>query len=557
MLNILDKDFFKSKAGKRLANKYYGYDYSEKPKPEPVVPSPAIRQVRPSPAHKEQVQQPYTPFVGQTGEDHSRGDRSTEVNQVPNQVVKECEIPQQPTNKPDFENMFGSREEKRVAELNAGVESLEKKVNANVPEVTVSSTYIPGENIFVELLAYYHCNVMCGVAVKPVLEEDGNCLLATAGAVDRKSVWIGGESRTGKSLIADKLAEILRSLYPLIGCSDKALTKNAENINTHEHLYVVEMQGALDGNPHVKEAFKCVSEGRDYTYEVNGEIITISGNIAIIGTGADENASNQNQDVEVLGRFIHLKTRPNGDQKKRAIGDYQDKLASGEIEDVVFSKERYERLKKHIDDVLDDTSMTENPFAIPFGKEYLPETKKSVHYRTLYASLINAFTKLSKHNRVRKSNGKLLTSIEDVYLVNKLYHQTYCDTLKRLATQSYNALIKDKGLTDDQKTEMEEQYQAELREIDEKEARPLDWQRLWNSAYGRMKERNISMIDEWVAGQSKDGKVCVYDPMLRRDVYLCDVIAKSILIPQNPVKTEVMGVPEPVEDTNRMLPAPI
>ena len=31
-LNILNKDFFKTDIGKRLAKKYFGYDYSEKPK---------------------------------------------------------------------------------------------------------------------------------------------------------------------------------------------------------------------------------------------------------------------------------------------------------------------------------------------------------------------------------------------------------------------------------------------------------------------------------------------------------------------------------------------
>ncbi len=399
------------------------------------------------------------------------------------------------------------------------------KVSASRPLLEIARPaprFARGDNIYTELLDYFHSSRICGEKTTPVLEEDANCILMTTAGAARKSTVIFGESRTGKTLIADRFVRLFDSVFELAGCSDKALTENADKINNHDIFYSVEFQGLVDKNPHVREAFKCVSENRDYTYEKNGSTVRISGDITIVSTAATENRYTQKQDTEMLARFIQLHTRPNYKEKLEAICNYQDSLAAGEIEGISYSEPRFRRLKAHIMDTYYDTSTEfENPFALLYGELYLPKTKKSVHYRTLYAAILNSFTKLSRQNRVQSDDGRLITSIEDLYLLHELFHNTYCNGLIRLATQSKNALLGDRGLTDDQKEALGTEYEKELEVITGKMQQSVDWEQLWSSGYDRMRTRHPALLDSWADAQSKGGSVVVYDPLKACEVELC------------------------------------
>ena len=397
---------------------------------------------------------------------------------------------------------------------------LSDKLNQN--ELKMSKTYERGDDVFSELLSYYKANKLCKEDCVPVLEEDPNCLLATVAASSRLSLLIEGESRSGKSLIMNKLSKILTSVVPVNVCSNKAFFDMAEQINQSDFIYITEYQSAIEGNPAVKEVIKRITEKQDATNDSLGETKTISGRVTVLSTGADENKKTQKRDVEVSGRFIILKTRSDA-EKIDNICKYQDGLADGTIKDIKFSEARYEKLKDHMRETLEDkTTSFENPFAKTFGENYLPKTKKSVYYRTLYHSMINAFTKFDRPNRISKEAGKLVTSIADIYLVYTLYHETYCNTLKRLSSQSFEAM--ENSLSEPEKEVKLKECEDENAKIDLIMKKEINWQELWSSAYEHMKKQNPERLDEWINLQTKDGKVRVYNPILKRDIFLCDSI---------------------------------
>lgn len=409
--------------------------------------------------------------------------------------------------------------------LNKIEESLEKR--AELPSsgelksnIKVSKPYTRGDDVFTELLTYYKANKLEKEDAIPVLEEEANCLLATVAASSRLSLLIEGESRSGKSLIIDKLSRILTSVIPVDVCSNKALFDMTDSVNTSDFIYIREYQSAIEGNPAVKEVIKRITEKKDATSDSLGETKTISGKVTVLSTGADENKQTQKRDVEVSGRFIILRTRSD-ENKINKICQYQDGLADGTIKDINFSNSKYEKLKSHVRDTLEDKTMGfENPFAKNFGESYMPKTKKSIYYRTLYHSMMNAFTKFDRPNRIIKDNGKTITNIADIYLVYSLYHETYCNTLKRLSAQSFEAM--EKSLSEAEREEKRKEHEDEVMKIDLIMQKQINWRELWNSAYEHMKQNNPEYVEEWVRLQSKDGQVVVYDPIIKRDVFLCD-----------------------------------
>ncbi len=192
-------------------------------------------------------------------------------------------------------------------EVSKEVHSLEEKLQSE-KLLRVSESYERGDNIWNELLAYFHSNKLCGKDSKYVLEEDENCILAPLAASAGLSVLIMGRSRSGKSLIMDKLIEILTSVYHIKVCSNKALFGNSETINKHDFIYITEYQAVICKNPAVKESIKNVTENKDATNDSNGEVQFIKGDLSVLTTGTKENKNIRDMDVEVAGRFSTLKT---------------------------------------------------------------------------------------------------------------------------------------------------------------------------------------------------------------------------------------------------------
>jgi hypothetical protein len=329
-----------------------------------------------------------------------------------------------------------------------------------------------------------------------------------------------GKSRSGKSLLIDILCDLVTSVYFLKSCSDKALFGNSDEVNEHDFLYVIEYQASSNGNETIKESFKLLTENKDATNDSKGNKERIYGGITILSTGADENRRIQNMDVEVSGRFIILKMSSDP-EKTRQITEIQDAIDSGTLPDINFSGPRYERLKSHFAEVVANrTTSFEDPFAHGFA-EYLPNTQKSVYYRTLYKSLMKGSALFDHPNRI-KADDKILLNVADIYMVYELYHQQYCDQLAELSEASYQSL--EKSTSDpDAKRKLQDDHRHEVDMINQSRSANVEWQDVWNKAYSHMEERHPELLREWVSMQSREGKVVVYDPVRKRDVYLCDV----------------------------------
>ena len=102
-----------------------------------------------------------------------------------------------------------------------------------------------------------------------------------------------------------------------------------------------------------------------------------------------------------------------------------------------------------------------------------------------------------------------------MYLVHMLYHTSYCDALKKLTVQSSQAL--EKVLEDTQ-----QECERELSLIEQARNYQPDWERIWYVALEHMETHNPKLVKEWVASQVKDGKVTVYNPLEKKDIYICD-----------------------------------
>jgi len=216
-------------------------------------------------------------------------------------------------------------------------------------------------------------------------------------------------------------------------------------------------------------------------------------------------------DVEVAGRFINLKTN-SGPEKTKRICDYQDGLEMGVIKDIEFSKKRYDKLKQHIMNVIDNKQVGfEDPFARAFAK-YMPETQKSVYYRTLYKSLVKASAKFDNPNRVTNKDDKIVMNIADIYLVHEYFHKNYCDNLRELSEHSYNALSKSTA-DPNEIQRLKEEHEKEVEEIESKrdlEINTVRWQEIWNDSYKHMAKNHPDLLDKWVDLQSRDGQVIVF-----------------------------------------------
>lgn len=527
---MLREEDFKSAFGKRVWAESYGQFYPKELQEESDQDTPNSSAVS---SDTGAAQHEYaTPTTGTPLEETVGAFGETKADDV---GVPPTPVKVRPTAIPDIFSEPTQPESQPVA---AVPQTLEKKVDGPAPSLPVSEPYEQGDNIFRELLTYFLSNKVCRKDVTPVLEEDGNCLLSTVAAVYGLSILTQGRSRSGKSLMIDKLSDILTSVYPLKSCSNKALFGNVEKINENDFLYVIEYQAALDGNPAVKEALKLLTENKDATNDSNGDTQRLGGHLTVLTTGADENKKIQKMDVEVAGRFITLRMS-SSPEKTRKISEYQDGLDMGTIQDVEFSEKRYLRLKQHIMNCIDSRNTKfEDPFAKAFYGHHLPQTQKSVHYRTLYKSLVKACANFDRPNRL-STDEKAFVNISDTYLVHELYHQTYCDNLRELTEQSYQALSR--SVADPtQIQQLEAEYKAEVEEIEAKKKKQMtkeDWQQIWDSAYKHMEDNHPDLLNKWVKLNSRDNKVVVYDPVQKRDVYLCDV-HPPLTVPTTPASVQ-------------------
>ena len=178
--------------------------------------------------------------------------------------------------------------------------SLEKRTAEPMP-------YLRGEDINSDYSSFLQANVIAGKPSQPVLLEDSTFYFALRAYASGDSVMLKGPSRSGKSLLADRIS-MLTDHVIIGGASNNALLDHIEDINSIGKVYITEHQSVVDPNPRIKEIIKHILEGKDYIFHSNGLVKELKGTTQILTTAADENKHIQKIDVELYSRYTPFRT---------------------------------------------------------------------------------------------------------------------------------------------------------------------------------------------------------------------------------------------------------
>lgn len=414
------------------------------------------------------------------------------------------------------------------------------KINGDGGEGIIIIPYLAGENIFSELFDYLHSNILGSRNATPVLEEDANFFLLTMALSAGNSVIIEGKSRSGKSLLFDRIKPFLPEYIELSGCSNTALLDRHDEVNKAGYVLFTEFQAVVEGNDRVKEAVKNLSESKDYIFSSRGETKSLSGDVSILATSAKENRKTQRRDVEVTGRFLILETSDSPEKRQR-ITRYKDSLDDGSIKDMLFSEERMERLKAHYGLVLSrKDALYLNPFLKAYS-ELLPQTQKSIHSRELYKKLINGSANFDFPNRAKKEDGSIFINLSDVYITHEYFHSTYCNNLKRLAAESHFSLSRNQnGL---EQARIDQELENEMGLVDKALEKKPDWQKIWRMGYNHMAQYHPESLDMWAMMNTEKGRVVVDDPIAKCRVEICSL--EKLSVKETSVKDDAYGTYHP------------
>ncbi|MBW2995150.1 hypothetical protein KY312_02265, partial [Candidatus Woesearchaeota archaeon] len=300
-------------------------------------------------------------------------------------IVKiETETKPQTTNEINNENL----EEK--------VDISSKNINIVLPTPEQTLMFGRGEKVTSEMKHYFFADIVGDMEVKPALDELENCYLVTAGGIAGLCIILGGKSGGSKTVVMDKYFGFLPDFEPMCSGSKKGFIELLDDINQKGAIYIHEFQETVAENPLMVEALKHNAEGKDWHYERLGITYILGGHVLVGSTGADENSKMSKMNVELLSRFLQLETKDTK-EKDKAIQKHQDAIAAGEKEPVYFSTDRLNRLKNYFKSIIQDKNTKFiNPFAVPFGEEYMPLTQKSARYSGMYRKLITGFAMIDK-----------------------------------------------------------------------------------------------------------------------------------------------------------------
>jgi len=424
-LNILDKRFFKTEFGKRIARKYFGYTYDEdeeKPRvrrvraQEPVVPQPTsvvpVPQVEPRETHVPEASQP-RPAV-----------------KPPQPYAPSLEDAVQT---PDFDNMFNPEgEDKALVQMDRTAQQAQVRLSTK----NTLSLY--------DVVRHYKNQGVVG-------EQSLVCAITLA-AINGSSFGVEGFSGSGKTFVTDKLVDgLLPDVYKIGQSSNLAIFNDVEKINESRFIYIPELQKAMQQrNAPIIEVIKDLTEGKDANRIVtkrgkNGgvEEYSIRKGVSIIYTLAVEN--HFKKDEESSRRLIRFRT----DSSPEHLDEIHDQKAKkrytlGHSKKAATTLQN--RLREHVQECLDmkDVNIID-PFADYFA-ELIPKTQKSVGYVDHYYSLLDGCAKFHFNERTRfEIDGEvyLVVNLEDHYNVFQMYFKEFVQTLKDLATDEEGTHLED------------------------------------------------------------------------------------------------------------------
>ena len=409
-LNILNKEFFKTELGKKLAKKYFGYDYSEKKIEESVD------------------------FVNNTSIDDVTVQKNGGVGNVDRRMADVSEplseqLPQleEVVEEPNFKELFPD-----------GAEQKNKKNRGkNGVGVAVPVKSIKSMNNTLELndLVNYYKNL--GL----VGEENIACAMTLA-AINGSSFGVEGYSGSGKTFVVDKLVEnLLPDVYRIQQSSKLAIFNDIDRINGSKFIYIPELQKAMkDKKSPIIEVIKDLTEGKDANRIVTSrkgkgvKEYSIKKGVTIIYTLALENYFKK--DEESSRRLIRLRT----DSSQEHLDEIHESKAKNRYsigKSQRAMKKLEQKVKEHVGEciALDEVNIID-PFS-EYVAEIIPKTQKSVGYIDHYYSLLDGCAKFHYNQRQKVDiNGEtyLIVNLEDHYNVFQMYFNEFTQTLKDLAT---------------------------------------------------------------------------------------------------------------------------
>ena len=397
-MNITDKDFFKSRMGKMIAKKYFGYTYDD-PKKKPK-PRPRLVNRMPVLIPKETKPAVFNPQPGISPEPY--------IHDVPDNPPVQFDSPPLMT-------------------TDAQISNLARAVQST--QAVTSNTLT-----LVDIVRHFK--------YKEVVGEENLACAITLAAINGSSFGVEGFSGSGKTFIVDKLIPLLPDVYKIQQSSETAIFNDTDRINQSRYIYIPELQKAMKRpSAPIIEVIKDLTEGKDSNRIVtkrNGEGVqeyTIKSGVTIIYTLALENR--YKKDEESSRRLIRF-TTDSSKQHLEDIHSYKAKRRQSIRPSQEQITKQEEMIKAHIQECINmDSVVVVDPFA-EYISALVPKTQKSVGYIDHYYALLDGCTKFHCNERISVNVGGqtiLLTNLEDHYFVFEMYFNDFIDTLHELATE--------------------------------------------------------------------------------------------------------------------------
>ncbi|MBW2981522.1 hypothetical protein KY343_01450 [Candidatus Woesearchaeota archaeon] len=500
-LNILNKKFFQTEFGKRVARKHFGYNFDEDEEKKARAAALARRaaQLQSARPVQQAPQAPQEAYVPQVEQEPVK--EEPQVRDVPAPTVPAVPAQHQPSleetvQAPDFDRMFSHEEDKRLAAMNERIQQTQAKLS------TKNSMGLH------DIVRNYKNQGVVG-------EESLVCAITLA-AINGSSFGVEGFSGSGKTYVTDKLIELLPDVYSVGQSSDLAIFNDENKINGSKFLYIPELQKAMQKrNAPIIEVIKDLTEGKDANRLVTTRSkkggtkeFSIKKGISIIYTLAIEN--HFKKDEESSRRLIRFRTDSSSEHLEEIHSQKaKNRYTLGHSKKAATRLQN--RLREHVGECMDmkDVNIID-PFADYFA-ELIPKTQKSVGYVDHYYSLLDGCTKFHFNERTRfEIDGEvyLVVNLEDHYNVFQMYFKEFVNTLKDLAT---------------------DEEETHPREFDAKEP---NWRKFFEEGYKVMTEspelealrdEYPQEVDNWYSSQVQNDVIATRDYKTGKAVAIVDM----------------------------------
>lgn len=250
-------------------------------------------------------------------------------------------------------------------------------------------------------------------------------------SVNKSNFGLEGKSGSGKTLIMDKLIDILPNIYSLNQTSGVSTFYDSELINESQFLYIPELQKALlNKNRSIIEIIKDLSEGKNATRIRTNSSRTgitkqeINPNITIIYTLANEN--NFTPDKELSRRFIRFQT----DNSEKHIEKILESQANERIlttTNIVKKENLKHKAKKYIKECINNNYKIIDPFSKDIFSQ-LPNINESITKAKNYSSIVDGYTKFYNQQHVKikfRNQTYLITNLSDHQEINKIQNKPF------------------------------------------------------------------------------------------------------------------------------------